>query len=79
MEACAAQWPRADQSSPDVLSAMRAMISGTEDDLERAEQLIGQAKYGVHERVRAAFLKATLHRVNTGHPLPFNLPFLPPL
>jgi hypothetical protein len=58
---------------------MRAMIGGTEDDLKRAEQLIGQAKYGVHERVRTAFLKATLHKVKTASPLPFNLSFLPPL
>jgi hypothetical protein len=74
VEACRERWAAMDQTTRDA-SAVRAMIGGTEQDADRALELVSRAKIEDDPRIKTVLLKAFPYKRRTGHPLPFRPPF----
>jgi hypothetical protein len=66
-EAYAEAWNSADQASRDAWAATYNLIGGTENDAERAEELIPRARFRDPLPVNQALRRRFVHETRSGH------------
>jgi len=69
-EAYAEAWLSSDQATRDALIAVRNIIGGTDEDVERAEELVASGRFQNFEGYRRAVRTMFKHLVRTGHKVP---------
>jgi hypothetical protein len=69
-EAYAEAWASSDERTRDAWDAVYKMIGGTEEDVERAGELLPTATFRDRPRVTLALQKAFMHKYQTGHAVP---------
>jgi hypothetical protein len=66
-------WASADRKTQDAWLAAHKLMGGTEDDAERAEELLGSYRLGENHRTEGltragqALIKKLIHEARTGH------------
>jgi hypothetical protein len=66
-EAYAEEWASSDKSTRDAWDAVYKMIGGTQEDAERAEELLPKAQFRDRPRIRLVVQKMDEHMARTGH------------
>lgn len=70
-EAYAEAWANADHQTREASLAVQKLLGGTEEDAERAEELVANAKpLDYRQRIQRALLKKYTHQARTGHKIP---------
>jgi hypothetical protein len=72
-EAYADAWISSDQASRDALAAIHKLMGGTEEDAERAEALIPNARFEDPLRINRALHRKFAHEARSGHKIPLRL------
>jgi hypothetical protein len=70
-EAYVDAWISADQASRDALIATYQLMGGTEQDAERAEELIPRARFRDPLRINRALQRKFAHEARSGHKISF--------
>jgi hypothetical protein len=73
-EAFAELWLSADQNFRDAWRASIKLMGGTEEDMQRAEELFPKAKNEGNAKVAAAIHRKFMHLALSGHNVPYPVP-----
>lgn len=71
-------WAAMDEPTREASVAIRALVGGTEEDADRAQELVSKAKIPAPSQAMVLIQKAYVHKMRTRHALPFKFFGLPP-